>query len=63
MQHMQRADSATMGAPHESGNRTHCQRLKDHLTKRNIYFEEKTIGNTTIIEIKKDRPADNTSYR
>lgn len=38
--------------PHERNLREHCSRLKEHLIRRNIYFEEKRSGNSTVLDVK-----------
>ena len=35
---------------------SHCSKLKVHLLRRNISFEENINGNTTIIKIRKTPP-------
>lgn len=47
--------------PSEVQSRTHCSRLKRHLLNRNIYFEERSLGNNiVVIDIKTGRESGST---
>lgn len=60
MQNLIHGERSGNSAPHETTNRVHCQRLKELLHRRNLQFEEKVSGNTTIISIRSNQSSENT---